>query len=375
VDLDAPRSRGARPVADAPADALAARADGLAKGWLIALLERRALDAAEDLPVAALARGGPALCAAAARALGSDDALRELTGRAAAFLELAGGGGAAAAIEAAEALRAALWAAIVEALPEPRPGQLADLADRLAHVTTSLVMAALTASEAASTRTRTALDEGARAPRAAGQGKGAPPSPALADLASTAESAAPPLRPAPDPSARSGDRPVQAPDPSARSGDRPVQAPDPSARSRGGLWREALEGRLEEGSRVGERTALLLVEVDGLERLRAAGDTEEALARAAAAVRAEVRHGDLIAHEADGRAWVLAPGAGHAWAEALARRIADGVAAVPAPRGAPLTVSVGLAVHPDDGHDAGSLSAFAEEAMLAARAAGVALVR
>jgi len=135
-----------------------------------------------------------------------------------------------------------------------------------------------------------------------------------------------------------------------------------------------LERRLEEGTRLGERTALLLVEVDGVRRLRAAGELDGALERGAAAIREEVRRGDLVAHEEEGRTWLLAVDAGRPAAEDLGQRIAARLALVPGPRGAPLTASVGLAVHPGDGRDAGSLAAHAEERMLAARAAGVRLL-
>ena len=58
-------------------------------------------------------------------------------------------------------------------------------------------------------------------------------------------------------------------------------------------------------------------------------------------------------------------------ARALAERLADAVAAVPPLRGAPLTVSIGLAASPADGTDHDALTARVDESLYAARAAGV----
>lgn len=326
MQADAPRARGARPVPDAPVHALVSRSEGLAKGWLIALLERRPLARAATVPATDLAARGPELCVAAARALASDEALVELQARHAPELAvLTGAADPAATVEAAEALRAVLWAALVEGLPDPRAGQLSDLADRLALVTAGLLAAAL----------------GHRA-------------------------VAPAVEDDDEPDEHVDERPVPAPLAAVR--DRPPAAEPPAGH---GLWRDALERRLGGGARAGARTSLLLVEIDGVERMRAAGELDGLLERAGLAIRHEARRGDLVAHESDGRTWVLAAESGRPAAEALARRIAAGIAAVGGEHGAPLTVSIGVAVHPDDGLDAGALSAHAEEDLLAARAAGL----
>lgn len=326
MQADAPRARSARAVPDAPVHALVSRSEGLAKGWLIALLERRPLARAAAVPTAGLAARGPGLCAVAARALASDEALAELQAlHAPSLAGLSGAVGPAAIVEAAEALRAILWAALLETLPEPRPGQLADLADRLALLTSGLLAAA--------------LSDRAPAPTVEDQGEN---------------------------DGGVGGRPVASPLTAVRDR-QPTPEPAPGA----GLWRDALERRLGGGGRPGERTSLLLVELDDVERMRAAGELDGLLERAGLAIRREARRGDLVAHESDGRTWVLAAESGRPAAEALARRIAAGIAAVGGEHGAPLTVSIGLAVHPDDGLDAGALSAHAEEDMLAARAAGL----
>jgi hypothetical protein len=72
------RAGGARPVADAPVDALAARAEELARRWAIALVAARALSQMAGVPLAELAREAPALCAQLVRALGSDAELARL---------------------------------------------------------------------------------------------------------------------------------------------------------------------------------------------------------------------------------------------------------------------------------------------------------
>jgi hypothetical protein len=56
-----PRRRRARPVADAPIDALVQRVDELAQGWLLALLEQAALSRAPDVLAAELVQDGPRL--------------------------------------------------------------------------------------------------------------------------------------------------------------------------------------------------------------------------------------------------------------------------------------------------------------------------
>jgi GGDEF domain-containing protein len=326
---DPPRARRPRPVADAPVAALVDRAEGLAKGWLLALVERRPLARAADVPAGELGREGPALCAALAEALASDEALADFLLKGGAVGRLAGARDPAAVAEAVEALRAVVWSALLDELRDPVPAQLADLADRLAHISARLV--ALSAGE-----TRAWSRE--------------------------------PAEPAP--------APARAEEAEPGPFDRPLRAVPPPTGGEPALWLSALEQRLAQSGRPGERTSLLLVELDGLDALRAASENGagELLGAATREIRRAVRREDMVAHEEDGRAWILATDTGRLAAEALARRIADFVGQAASPHGAPLTVSIGLAVHPDDGRDAGSLAAYAEEEMLAARAAGVRLL-
>src|ERR1039458_7044961 len=73
-----PRRRRARPVADAPLDALLLATDDLTKGWLLALLEQAPLDEAPAILAVDLTRDGPRLCDALVRAISDDTDLRRL---------------------------------------------------------------------------------------------------------------------------------------------------------------------------------------------------------------------------------------------------------------------------------------------------------
>jgi GGDEF domain-containing protein len=328
-----PRARRPRPVADAPVSALTDRAEALAKGWLIALVEQRPLAQAAHVPARELGRDGPALVAALARSLASDDdltAFLEVEGRT--VRRLAGAKDPAALAEAVEALRAVVWSATLDALADPSPQQLGEIADRLAHIANRLV------ARSAAARPRASRVEAERRGRETLRADEGPPP----------EESGP------------FDRPLHA-------------VPAPPEHGGAPSWLSALEQRLGRGERPGEKTSLLVVELDGIDRLRASTENGAAdlIARASREIRRAVRREDLVAHEEDGRTWILATDTGRFAAEALARRIAEFVSLAASPHGAPLTASVGLAVHPEDGSDAGSLASYAEEEMLAARAAGV----
>lgn len=137
-------------------------------------------------------------------------------------------------------------------------------------------------------------------------------------------------------------------------------------------WRAAAAGFLADG----RAFALLAVEVDDVARLLAA-DPEgaaSALDRGEDAVRAQLRPDDVLGREGDGRLWVVAAQLGASGARALAERLADAVASAAAPHGTPLAISVGIAAAPADGTDVEALTAHADEALFAARAAGVPVV-
>ncbi len=336
----------ARPVADAPVAALSAAPDVLARDWLVALLARAPLAGAAAVPVADLAREAPALCVAMVRALSSDLELERLSqgdlhalaGRAGA---LAGAGDAAAVVEAVEILRGVLWAGALAELRRPAPALIADLADRLAAIAAVVSAASLRAA----------------APAAA----------------TPASASAPPAEPPRD----DAGAPRWDPSDAARSVQQAAAGHEPQVRD---LRPRILDGNAMEhiAQRVADHLAdqrtlgVLLVELDGVERLIAAGDDAVAAAQAAEhALEGLLRQGDGARRDGPGRVWITLPGTGPAGARALALRIAVAVERAAEHRGAPLTASSGVAVFPSDALDAEGLIDRAEEALLRSRAGGV----
>ena len=148
----------------------------------------------------------------------------------------------------------------------------------------------------------------------------------------------------------------------------------------GDLWIATLERHVDRAQREGGGLALLRVELVDGERLAAAAEGESQAeadergvpyGRLAQAIRRAIRRQDLVASDRQGRAWVIAPAVGRAGAIALAERIGAGVEHGEHWRGAPLAATIGFAVYGEDGRDAPTLIDRAEEAMLAASAAGV----
>jgi GGDEF domain-containing protein len=303
-----PRPRRPRAVADAPVEALAARAEGIAKGWMLALLDSAPIEAAAALPAAAFAREAPLLCTGVARALASEPALNrlrdggDLADLARRAGSLTGATDPAAATAAVASLRSVIWAATTAALDDGDEDLVAPLAERLAHVCDVVGAAAVAG---------------------------------LAEAEAEAEAT-----------------------PAAVSASASASAPS----------------SLDRALNLGEPFALLLLEIDGADRLpvtegvEAAGDV---LARAANAVRAVLGEDDLVVEESPGRLLLLLSGSGRLAALAQAERVAAAVERATAVRGAPLTASVGVALHPTDGADRDALAAQAEQSLYAARAAGV----
>jgi GGDEF domain-containing protein len=318
--------RTPRAVADAPVGSLA---DGavVAKAWLVALVEAAPLHAAGAVRADQLADEGPALCAAVLEALGSQAALDRLrpggdrAPLAARAAQLAGADGPVAAVGALEALRSATW--------ESLGSDDATLAIRLAHVCAVVLEASLSHAAPAIEVPEARL---APAPDAA--------------VAETAE----------------------AP---------PVVVHD--ARANGDVaepWRAPIERRLERQMQDGRPFSVLAMEIDDLERLLAAAtgrEVVEAIEAAERAICSRLRPADMLVRERLGRYWLTAPETDLASGRALGQRLADGVSAAAFHHGAPLSVSIGLAVSPDDALDADTLAAHADEGLFAARAAGVRL--
>lgn len=378
-------ARRPRPVADIARPALA---DGstCAKGWVLALVAATPLEQVATLPTAQLATEAPHLCAAVLLALGSERELERLApgGDRAALAARAGRlAGAADAADVALSvglLREAVWDALFDEL-DRRDGELvAAAAARLAHVCDVVAGAALTVEAPsadppvpgrggrplAPVRGPEGVDE--PAPRLgpvgvvggterAGGERAVGDEPGGADIVGVV------------PPGDEGERPVGVP---------PYVGDDLVARRGGGQaepWLDAVAARLGRHAEDGEPFAVLAVEVDDAERLLAADADGEALlsiTRAEAAVRRASRGADAIVREHPGRLWVVVAVGGAADARALGERVAEAAAKVVL-RGAPLTVSIGVATCPEDGADAASLAAHADEGVFAARAAGVRL--
>jgi GGDEF domain-containing protein len=332
-------ARRPSPVADVPPAALAG---GLApaKGWLLAVIASRELHDAPAVPTAELVRDAPRLCAAILRAVGSDAEL-DVSPLAARAGAMAGAGSPATAVAAVGLLRGALWEALIATMPPLDAATTAALAERLAWVCDRVAAAAVSAPrgtehEAADYRVRDARsrsDSGAEG--------------SVRGVAVAGEAAAPAV-------------------------DADWRATAAAAPALDADWRATAARSLADG----RPFALLALEIDGTARLLAA-DPEAgaaALASALAAVRGELRPDDVLGREADGRLWAVAAELGSSGGRALAERLADAVAAAATLRGAPLTTSIGLAAAPADGTDVDALAAHADEALFAARAAGVPIV-
>ena len=313
-----PRRRRARPVADAPIDSLLLRAEDLTKDWLLALLEQAPLDDAPAILAADLARDGPRVCAAVLSALASDADLRRLEPDGALEVlvseigSFTGAQDVEAIVRAVDALHTVIWSAVREELVRPDADQVSELAERLARVTE--------------------LVRGAVLRRAAADMRGPPP-------------------------------PVGA-------------APVAAAPSSDPLWMGALDDEVTRAERNGTPLSLLLVELEDADRVFAAEDAPRAAAtfgQFAQAVRGVARRQDILASDSDARAWVIARDTPRPGARALGERIVSSVREAQPWRGAPLTVSLGLAVFGEDGRDGDALIAAAEQAMFAAAAGGTAI--
>jgi GGDEF domain-containing protein len=360
-----PRRRRARPVADAPVDELLARSDEMAKGWLLALVEELPLERSPAIPAADLARDGPPVCDAIVRALADDADLRRLqpggaleriVARAG---ELAGAGGAEHTAHAVDVLHSVIWSAVRDELRRPDPDQLIELAERL-----NLVMELVRA--ASLRRGGEDRDAGAEA----GDGFGADAGNGAVDRQDPPGTLRPvePVVPRAEPAVRRVE-----PAESAESAESVAAAAE-----RGALWLGALASEIARARSSGAPLSLLLAELDETDRMLSVEPVAVASAtfgRFAQAVRSVVRRQDILACESESRAWIIARDTSRAAAQALGSRVSRAVREAEAWRGAPMTVSVGLAVLGEDGDDAGRLMEVAEEAALAAAASGIGIIR
>lgn len=157
---------------------------------------------------------------------------------------------------------------------------------------------------------------------------------------------------------------------------RPVDTTWDDAQQSGPPWLASIERRLQRRQEDGLPFAVLVAEVDDLDRLTAAQSGREvglALETAERGLTAELAPADLVVRERLGRWWLLTPDRDAAAARDLGERVAAAVARAQL-AGAPLSVSIGIAVCPDDGETVDGLAGRADEGMFAARAVGVPIV-
>jgi GGDEF domain-containing protein len=342
------------------------RSEQLAKGWLLARLEEARLEEAAAILAADVARDGPRICDAVVRAICDDadlrriepgGALEPLVSRAG---EIAGADNAEVAAHAVESLRDVVWSALRGELGHDDPEVLVDAAERLSLVAELLRAAVLRR-------------------RAEGDAPGSRPGRWVAPLrvASTEAPAAP--REGPPGGEESGAPGLEEIGGTAGQGAGGEGRPTGRRAGGGGdaLWIGALGEEIVSATRARSPLSLLLVELEGAEPLVAIeprGEAATTFGRFARAVRTAVRRRDVLACETDSRAWIIARDTGRTGAQALGSRIAVAVPAEESWRGAPLTVSVGLAVLGEDGHNATALIDAAEQTRCAAQASGIGIV-
>jgi GGDEF domain-containing protein len=342
------------------------RSDELAKGWLLALVEDAPLDAAGSILAGDVARDGPRICDAVVRALGDDADLRRLerdgvleplasrTGA------VAGADSAEAAAGAVEALVDVVWSALRDELWREEGDLLVDAAERLALVA-RLVRAAVLRHGAEVPSEQVGRLAPLRVARPSREGGGAP---GLVGSGGTAQGMRGTAA-----GATFQERETTGAD------ERVIAEAEESPRD--ALWVGALRDEIVRAARARLPLSLLLVELEEAEKLLAVESQAHATAtfgRFAQAVRSSVRRRDVLACETDSRAWIIARDTGRAGAQALGSRIASSVPEEESWRGAPLTVSVGLAVLGEDGHNAASLIDAAEQTRFAAEASGIGIV-
>lgn len=319
-DADATTPRFPRPVPDAPV-APYAQGTGLAKAWLLELMATLPLADAGRLPAAVLAQEAPGLCRAVCAAIVSDHGLARLgpdgpdASLAARVGPMTGATDAVAVGVAVESLRRVIAAALRSELRGPSGDEVAAIGERLAHVSATVLAAALAVPASA-------------VPAAAEPPDGVV---SLHDVRSS-------------------------------------RGPDPAA------WRTTLERRLERHGRDGMPFALLLVELDDLHILLAAHEADElatAIQGLERAIGGVLRPGDVLVREDPGRYWITLGDTDADAARALAQDIAAAVRAGVVLQGTGLTVSVGVSACPRDGTTLDPLAEHADEGVFLARAAGL----
>ena len=387
MERGVPRRRRPRPVASAGVEALLLRNEELAKGWLLALVEDAPLERAAAILAGEVARDGPRICDAVVRAIYDEADLRRIEREgvleplASRTGELAGAESAETAAHAVQALKDVVWSALRSQLSQEEPELLADAAERLSLVV-DLVRGAVLRR-----RDGSELPEGAATGHVAPL-RVAPPPPhpdsvgdhdrrgaAGADGLSREGGVTPGLADTgPAGGATAGARFTGM---RGSVGERERELGEIGEPDRDALWVGALRDEIVRATRARVPLSLLLVELEEVDKMLAVEPYAQASAtfgRFAQAVRGSVRRRDVLACETESRAWIIARDTGRAGAQALGSRIATTVPEEGLWRGAPLAVSVGVAVLGEDGHNAAELIDAAEQTRFAAEASGIGIV-
>jgi hypothetical protein len=363
-------------------EALLLRGEGLAKGWLLALVEDAPLDEAAAILAGEVSRDGPRICDAVVRALYDEADLRRIEQEgvleplASRVGDLAGARSAEAAAHAVRALEQVVWSALRGELAQSDPDLLPDAAERLSLVAGLVLAAVLRRRDEAEPTTRgpvrvAPLRVARPEPRAGGQPERRAErgvTPGFEETGGTVGVAGDAFE-----QGGAGDEGNRHDGESTTAG----VAGRVRDEDRDALWVGALRDEIVRAGRASVPLSLLLVELGEAERLAAVEPQNEASAtfgRFAQAVRTTVRRRDVLACETDSRAWIIARDTGRAGAQALGSRIATSVPSEGSWRGAPLIVSVGLAVLGEDGYNAATLIDAAEQMRFAAEASGIGIV-
>ncbi|HEY4826667.1 MAG TPA: hypothetical protein VIH85_07855 [Solirubrobacteraceae bacterium] len=390
MERGVPRRRRPRPVPDAGVEALLLRSDELAKGWLLALVEDAPLELAATILAGEVARDGPRICDAVVRAIADESDLRRIEREgvleplASRVGEMAGADSAETAAHAVETLRDVVWSALRSELSREEPELLADAAERLSLVV-ELVRGAVLRR-----RDESVVPGGPPGRVAPLRVASEPPTPSVPvhERRGSAGSAELSREGGPAPGLVGTERPWEAAGGAAPGGrfaaggaphgEREEERGDGGEESEPNvLWVGALRDEIVRAGRARVPLSLLLVELEEAEKMLAVEPYAQASAtfgRFAQAVRGSVRRRDVLACETDSRAWIIARDTGRAGAQALGSRITATVPAEGSWRGAPMTVSVGVAVLGEDGHNAAALIEAAEQTRFAAEASGIGIV-
>ncbi|HEY4894618.1 MAG TPA: hypothetical protein VII01_00880 [Solirubrobacteraceae bacterium] len=376
-----------------------ARAEELARRWMAALVMERPLDVLGELPLEALALQAPALCEQVIRALQSEVELDRLTGQGAPtgressalslrLAAMAGVRDAGDAVAAVEALRGVLWEVLLVEGEAHTARDVADLADRLAHVCAVLAAAAMAAlpqraapdSETEGSPLDAKSQEHAQQVPAVivdehrGEPAGAPQPPAQTSATVSAKPASPERSPSWDESPPVPPRTVERRGPWEEP-ERPqtpeIEIRDERVEAGPAAWIGSISRELARHREDGRPFAVLLLEPAEMERLRGAGAEleviDEALGRVLSAALEDSRA--ALTRQSAGRYWIVAATADRVAADALAERLATAAAQTIDGRGRRLQIALGTAVCPEDGRDAPTLAAHADVSLYAARSA------